>query len=201
VIIVEGPDGAGKSYLVEEICDQFGLMRGIKGSSANREAGVEPEGTRDRLWETTVDETYEALAMDVDPREPPLVWDRLFYSELVYAAVQNRPCAFGTQALDYVNLQLRAQHAVVIYCRPPLDTIELSIAADPDKQHDWVAGNVEKIVNRYDGLKWATGTYWHDWTGDRFNRTWTTRAQFVERESLFQVIQNHVILRGRMHRA
>lgn len=165
MIIVEGPDGAGKSTLIERLgmgMAEYGLHLGIHAGTPNR----------DRMWETTVARTYDAIARDLNPDNPPLMWDRLFYSELVYAPIMGRPNAFGSRT-NYVHRLIAYTGSPVIFCMPPLETVVANVATT--KQHEWVAGNEEAIYNRYRTMFTRYGnanTYLWDYTADDDDRQW-----------------------------
>lgn len=139
MIILEGPDGAGKSTLMarlEQGLAEYGIHPGTHAGTPNR----------DRMWETTVARTYDAIGRDLDPNRPPLMWDRLFYSELVYAPIMDRHNAFGTRT-NYVHRLIAYTGSPVIFCMPPLEVVQENCAKT--KQHSWVADNVEQIYRRY----------------------------------------------------
>lgn len=139
VIILEGPDGAGKSTLLTRLqtgLAEYGIHPGVHAGTPNR----------DRMWETTVDRTYDAIGRDLNPAHPPLMWDRMFYSELVYSPIMGRSNAFGTTA-NYVHRLITYTGSPVIFCMPPLSEVINNVAAT--KQHEWVSGNEEKIYQRY----------------------------------------------------
>lgn len=151
MIVVEGPDGAGKTTLVERLCEEFGLVVGERGTS-----------NRDELYKVTFPDTMRALAeavispdMDEDKMsksQRPIVWDRLFFSDFVYAPIQNRPVAFGPECKMFVLNMLEALKAPIIYCRPPQEVI-LSNVEDEDKhQMEGVRENVDKMIHTYDQL-------------------------------------------------
>lgn len=142
MIIVEGPDGAGKSTLIERLYSglaEYGVHPGVHSGTPNR----------DRMWETTTQRTYDAIGRDLNPAVPVLMWDRLFYSELVYAPIMGRPNAFGTTS-NYVHRLIAYTGSPVIFCRPPLEVIIENVAKT--KQHSWVAGNEEAIWKRYNQI-------------------------------------------------
>lgn len=162
MIILEGPDGSGKSTLLKQLVEQF------------PEYGVEQgqhEGTpnRDRMWETTVDRTYSAIARDLNPDKPQLVWDRLFYSELVYAPIMGRPNAFGTRS-NYVHRLIEYLGCPVIFCMPPRDVVAANCSET--EQHPWVTGNVDAIYSRYMRMITRFGnnaTFVYDYTAVHFH--------------------------------
>lgn len=157
MIILEGPDGAGKSTLLGKLemgLAEYGIHAGVHAGTPNR----------DRMWETTVPRTYDAIAADLNPDNPPLVWDRLFYSELVYSPVMKRPNAFGTRS-NYVHRLIAYTQSPVIFCMPPFDIVQQNVFQT--EQHDWVTDNVEAIYKRYQQITaryHTSNTYLWDYT-------------------------------------
>lgn len=137
MIIVEGPDGAGKTTLVERLCEQFGLDVGERATS-----------DRDKLYEVTRQDTYTALSDELSGREPAYVWDRLYFSELVYYSVVGRKCEFSTEEQQFIERQLALFRCPVIWCMPKLDVVLNNVAAEKH-QMKGVRENIEKIWAEY----------------------------------------------------
>lgn len=168
MIIIEGPDGGGKTTLLKRLevgLAEYGIHQGVHAGTPNR----------DRMWETTVERTYDAIGRDLNPNYPPLVWDRLFYSELVYAPIMGRRNAFGLRS-NYVHRLIAYTQSPVIFCMPPIKEVMENVAKT--KQHSWVAGNEEKIWNRYHNIisRYSNkNTYLWDYTVD----SWPALVNFL----------------------
>lgn len=139
MIIVEGVDGAGKTTLVRELQQTFELAEGERG-------------TKDRklLYTVTKRDTYSALAAAVKGDETPKVWDRLFFSEFVYASVVGREPEFNSTDRSFVSRVLEAVRPPIIVCLPPIDVVKDNIVKD--EQMDGVTDNIDLIYGRYVGL-------------------------------------------------
>ena len=129
MIVVEGPDGGGKSTLVSWLVMRFSLQEG-------------PRATKDRaeIWRHTRSDTWLALHYELMCKDLPLVWDRLGpFSDPVYATMgipAKRAQAFTpmeqemfAELMDYIGL--------VIVCLPPLEAVKHNV-----HKHDQLKGVV-----------------------------------------------------------
>lgn len=161
MIIVEGCDGSGKTTLVGQICKEFGFKQGQRGTK-----------DRDKLYEVTRKDTHHALALAVEADKDPVVWDRLFYSDFVYAPVQGRPIAFQDPEASIIQAVIENLAPPVILCMPPVSVCEANAAKE--HQMEGVEGNVSKIHKRYFEMfahgefigMGRTGVIWYDYTGE-----------------------------------
>lgn len=139
MIILEGPDNAGKTTLGERLATALGATfihseRPPKESSDN--------------------DLIEHAVLQVEPRR--IIMDRNYLvSELVYGTVLRGGPALGRERhLKLMNDMLELGHILIIYCRPPADTI-----LDNGNRHQMV-GVVEahgKIISNYDRLMGQLG--------------------------------------------
>lgn len=130
-IIVEGPDGAGKTQLVDNLCGWFHLHKVVN------ELG--PEQKLEWWWPETVAMTTPA----------PPIHDRFFYSELVYGPIVRGYLKVPEDLIRSIQAGLRHE-ALLIYARPSRETLELGVQA-----HDQMKGVAEKfteLVDSYDRL-------------------------------------------------
>jgi hypothetical protein len=161
LVIVEGCDGSGKTTLVKHICKQWGFSQGERGTK-----------DRDKLYEVTRKDTHKALALAVEATREPKVWDRLFYSDFVYAPIQRRPIAFQEPEASIIQAVIEAIAPPLIVCCPPLPVCEANAAKE--HQMEGVNKNLRRIWERYIqmfaheefALMGRTGALWYDYTGE-----------------------------------
>ena len=136
-IIVEGPDGGGKSTLIQELIktfpDELHLVEGFNHSNYTEYYG----------W--LMDQLYP----EVDTVTVP-VHNRFFYSELVYGKVlRNGEVRIPSAMIQGLRSQLR-EEAFLIYCTLPYE--ELLRSAMREEQMEGVVENLRKLHKEYDEL-------------------------------------------------
>jgi hypothetical protein len=139
VIVIEGPDGAGKSTLVEKLKEHFQLSVGKRGTT-----------NRDELYKVTVPDTFRAFEGAF--HGPATLWDRLYFSELVYYTYTTGKCAFSKMQQEFFERMFVAVGAPVILCLPPEQTV-VDIVQKPDR-HEMlgVELNIRHIYRGYEDL-------------------------------------------------
>lgn len=175
MIIVEGPDGAGKTTLVEKLLCLFGddLKLGQRGTA-----------NRDDLWKVTKSDTYRALRQAVgDPHERStkvLIWDRLFWSEFAYWDLVGRDHPeFNDDDRAIIPNVVAGLDALVIWCLPLKETVMANIEAERH-QMPGVRERAEEIFNRYSQMRVDNSLvpsvlrprFWiYDYTNERVGRS------------------------------
>lgn len=136
MIIVEGPDGAGKTTLVNLLSKELGLQIGKRGTA-----------DRDKLWEVGRRDTYTAISDAVGGHEPVRVWDRLYFSELIYAPVSGRTPEFSHREQFMIQRVIKALECPIILCMPPLEVVTENVMAA--HQMEGVKDHITDIWGRY----------------------------------------------------
>jgi hypothetical protein len=109
VIIVEGPDGSGKSTLITRLNHQRVHLRSLRGGVG----GTTPEG-----WgggRPVVDAYVHAL----DTHPPETAFDRFHLSEHVYGPILRNTQLITPDVLLELSEVLRKRRIPVIVCLPP----------------------------------------------------------------------------------
>jgi hypothetical protein len=137
MILVEGPDGAGKTTLVERLAQMYGLQIGHRGTD-----------NRDLLWTVTLPDTLRALSDAVHGVKPPAIWDRLYYSDFVYAPLgaTPRPVAFNESQQKHIDAVIEALRCPIIVCLPPFRVVERNIMSERHQME----GVKERALNIWD---------------------------------------------------
>ena len=157
MIIVEGPDGGGKTSLARHLAQHLAM------SIAPRVVSKETEAMTDlRVW------TDENLRRGFQR----MIFDRhRLISDPIYRAVFGKHNArlynpaWLTSALD----QFYGIDPIIIFCMPPLEVVALNLADDPDNKV--VVNDIEKIYYSYVAA-WAqlksgpelSSMFWYDYS-------------------------------------
>lgn len=171
-IVIEGPDGAGKTTLVQKLKRQFPQL-------VDGERGTED---RTKLYTVTVPDTYYALKLAVDPQEAPRIWDRLFYSEFVYAPIAGREPMFSTFQTEFIQRTIEAMRVPVILCLPPLSDVKKNILVE--KQMDGVIDKINSIYTSYTRMlrdrKFPLYSQIYDYSRSNVNEQYTLVCEYID---------------------
>lgn len=161
MIIVEGPDAAGKSTLVGKLAREHSLV------PVDSPGG--PEGTVARAQRAL------ARAVDAEDHVRPFVYDRCYFSELVYSEAMGRECQFTPQQRWANERILKALQIPVIFCLPPLGD---TLTKFQESEHRAGEALVDEEIHKqtwklYHGLL----TTWQSYGAIRYDYTLGTGAR------------------------
>jgi hypothetical protein len=153
-IIIEGPDGSGKSTLIWRLTEALGYEVNAKASDSL--TGPVPD-----LAKWTVDDMAR-WPSDIVPR----IYDRYpVISEPLYGLVVRhniRPQFDNTGWLADLRLTMY-RRAVVVWCLPSLDTVRLNVTSKPNDQMPGVVDNIQHLWHGYHALWRAWGGLSYRW--------------------------------------
>lgn len=140
MIIVEGVDNSGKSTLIKELLEEYpSLQFGGKPGGPPEKIG------RDNLynwWYDVVDscptETYKK------------VYDRFYFSELVYGPVIRGGVSFHHDELATIMNKLRIHQPLIIYCNVPINQVYKNF--NKREQLKGVKENIHKLKEQYEDV-------------------------------------------------
>jgi hypothetical protein len=137
VIIVEGPDGAGKSTLVHHLAEKYNIPIAAR---------VVDENTN-----PMIDDLKHWTEVNLKKGLQWMIFDRhRLISEPIYAPVMKRRAQPGFDDVKWFTgrmIDFTRIHPFIIYCLPDFEVVKANLADDP---HNLVVYNlIEYIYNAY----------------------------------------------------
>lgn len=154
-IIVEGPDGAGKTTLVQELQNHFPQME------LHPRFCTSTGGPIANLTEEVYRDTKSAPTHFLYDRHPTV-------SEYVYnTSIPDR--RIRSEFLTFSMMKLRnrvASHSLMIFCIPPINVVIDNVRRDQSDQMPGVVDNIVRIYEQYmmHMLMWPGRTVHYDYT-------------------------------------
>jgi hypothetical protein len=156
VLIVEGPDGAGKTTLVRELSREFNLKIHPKGERVDGPDGPPKQDERERVW--------RAIGDMVMGNKPIEIYDRLFFSELAYAPSWRGSIRLTEEEIRLVHNTLAIYGVPVIFCLPSLEQCRDNVEHS-ENTHPKVLPTLAEVHGRYEGFifsgAWHGRSHWH----------------------------------------
>lgn len=154
MIIVEGPDGSGKSNLVRRINEEFGLP-------IHERASTSVGGPVEDLM------GWAYRDVTTMPEQPLSVYDRHpLISEYIYAPlVRILRHEFVTPSA-HTLIRLMARQTFVVWCVPPYTYVSGNVSDDLDNQMQGVHENLGAIYELYNAMRmfWSGQSMVWDYT-------------------------------------
>lgn len=167
MIIVEGPDGSGKSTLIKNLDLVPRRLKSIRGGLG----GVKADGTGDGTagWGGT-DPALKAYARKVLQYEPEslMAFDRFHLSEVVYGPILRGHQEMTEGDLALLSSFLRHRHIQVVLCLPPFEVTLANVNQNGRERPSYqTEGFLHQAYVAFTRLTpWATTVY--DFTRDAF---------------------------------
>ena len=143
MILVEGPNGGGKTTLVRHLADKHRLLIADMKRDLHRPPDTSPEGQRERV--------YTFLAQALMGNSPVRIVDRLYFSELVYGHLWRYKVAFTDQEQLMIEQVMEAMSIPVIFCIPPVSICRENVEG-VESQHEKVLPTLDAIYGMYDNI-------------------------------------------------
>jgi hypothetical protein len=179
MIILEGPDGSGKSNLARRLNEQLGIPLHERASSSK-------EGPVENLWAWTVND----VGSWSDSHEPVAIYDRHpLISEYIYG-----PTARGQLKPGFTHpaaggmIRKMQQCCLLVLCLPPLETVRRNVLNEDVPQMAGVVAQIDSIWWQYAGLA-------SSWGG------WMVTYDYEQREGHGKKSHATVVRSARLHAA
>jgi len=154
MIIIEGPDGSGKSTLIKNILQQLDGFKVVAWNDPPKNA----EQLAKNLHRSK--DLVRSGQLVIQDRTP-------WITEPIYDVAKNGPDKLPTWR--YYQAGLTLLRSTLIYCRPPDDVIKkhaVTGSSPPDTPAylKWIEGNIDDLVNLYDAFMEPIRPMIYDWT-------------------------------------
>lgn len=135
IIILEGPEGAGKSTLAKQLSKQTGF------EIVHRSKPKDEEEKKQML------QHY----IDAIKQNKNMIWDRCWYSEMVYGPIMRDAAFITTQQMYELETLLAKTGALIIYCT---DVPHLLWKRATERGEDYITdfGTLQAICTAYDAV-------------------------------------------------
>lgn len=137
MVIVEGPDGAGKSTLIADLMERFKISTAPRVVSKDAEAMVDL-----KVWvEQNIAEGFQYKIFD----------RHRLISEYIYGPLLRKEQQPGFTDLAWSTVMLHRLYTtvepIVIYCLPPLEVVRANVLRDPENKV--VAEHIDAMYAAY----------------------------------------------------
>lgn len=146
MVIIEGPDGGGKSTLVKRLHEDLGIELSPEALLTKAERNDPSYRSKDAVRKRI----YVALLREVVGRKSPMLYDRLFFSELIYSEAYGREVAFSYHEQVHIGRCLNAFKVPVVFCVPPLeDILKKNLKVDEEQGMDSLSAKITQVYSTY----------------------------------------------------
>ncbi|QDP45221.1 thymidylate kinase [Gordonia phage Mayweather] len=153
-IIIEGPDGAGKTALINQLHRDIPALR-LHARFVEPQTGRKDPKT---LFNHVYSDDLLGNRRVIYDRHPCI-------SEYIYSHVLDRPIADRFISLGAYEMQRRLySSAHVVFCLPPFDVVQSCVGAED--QMAGVEGNIDRLYRAYEirAVQYMGPSHIYDWT-------------------------------------
>lgn len=165
MLIIEGPDGSGKTGLLGNLEWTLGLpahKRAVTSDGVPVTKGM-PNEARGSLLSTWAYNDVTTM-----PEQPMAIYDRHpLISEYIYGPIVRGSIDPNMLAPSmHLLIRMMAKNSLVIFCRPPNDQLVKNVGRSSSFQMNGVSENILKVAAAYDAMKmfWPGDCITHDYT-------------------------------------
>lgn len=147
MIVIEGPDGSGKTTLAKRLYKDLN-ERGRNVLMDERSRDVPKDA-----FQNAMDALANMMRWHHDPEQyRPIIYDRLMASELIYGQALRGKWVNGMNPRSVSAMfSMMAFHAIpMILCQPPFSAVENNVKQSD--QLDGVVNHIKQIYDMYDAL-------------------------------------------------
>jgi hypothetical protein len=185
MVIIEGPDGSGKTTLINQLQKDVNLpiherFCNSDGSPTRNNSETQDPGERAQLFYHAYTDT---ASLD---SQPTSIYDRhAMVSEYVYGPIVRGalPPQFGSHQASQM-IKVIAQRSLFVLCRPPFERLMMSVRAQT--QMDGVHDQIKSIKTAYDAL-------YVYWPGQKMTYDFTSPISY---QNLLSRIRLHITSRA-----
>lgn len=188
MLIVEGPDGGGKTTLVEELTllTRWPVAERVVSKQANAMTDL-------RVWTTAnLREGFQRTIFD----RHRLISDPVYRFALPHK--QPDPELYEQEWLTSAMDLFAYIDPIIVFCMPPIEVVRANL--EGDKDNDVVRDHMDKIYYAYN-VQWAhlrswgkwrfTSVIWYDYTNkEQASRALNELSKVVARRSEFETIRS-----------
>jgi len=157
---------------VDDLAVRYGMNIGERGTT-----------NRDELWKVTVPDTFKAISRAITGRtDSATVWDRLFFSEMIYAPLYKRPCQFSIAQQAWIRGLLVTMEVPIIMCMPPRDVCYTNMSKG--HQMEGVEQRFRDIYDRYRVMTFPPNTVRYDYVNDSLQIVYDRIGNYLKRRRL-----------------
>lgn len=168
MIIIEGPDNTGKTTLINQLVKNCGLKKApLK---------FNPHDSKDvpKLIVNFYDGVIKYLTQDITLKQSVnIVWDRLYFSELVYGPLKRGTLGFTPDQEEVLPELIKYLNPLVIICITDLWTIKKNLK---ERKQYMKENEIEKVVKGYVDIylkleEFTPYYFLYNYPSDSYNKT------------------------------